>query len=512
MEKKPFSNFVWSRSDVKLYAFIFFLCVLAKGTAAFRGMSVDDYPFSFGVGNKQLELFLSQGRIFGWLVAYAVDWVGVNLNDTYFAMALFVLALQAALIVSVLRFVGYTSVIGSGVIGGLMALHPYAAEMLTFKVILPVYALALVFTIIAIELVNSRANGFYCKTLAVLTIAAALMTYQAALNYLLVVAFGSLLMSVVLNNQTAEFESSRIALRAKGWSLLLFSFLGAAIFLVVLSLIKSFGLVGNLTSRAKFIEMSQLSERFEQVVKTAYVIFLKAEPIYPLGLKIAFFILFVGSVLTIVVTLFNRGRSYFNIVFGLFLLLATPLLAIGIIIPFDDWWPVPRVLAHSALLFGVLFAAAGCAVRNSQIGLYRLLSQIFIFFGSVIVIGFVLINNQIFADQQKIAQWDRFKANRIVTRLEEMPEFDKVKRLYIDGGRWGYPINLRTLQGDMNISAFSPPWSKLPLLLESTGYKFDPPSSTEIRKGAELCASKRVWPDKESVFIDREIAVVCLER
>ncbi|MFZ3159905.1 MAG: hypothetical protein WA134_06940, partial [Rhodoferax sp.] len=69
MENKSFFNFAWSRSDAKLFAFIFFLGCFAKGAAAFRGVSVDDYPFSFGVGDKHLEIFLSQGRIFGWLVA-----------------------------------------------------------------------------------------------------------------------------------------------------------------------------------------------------------------------------------------------------------------------------------------------------------------------------------------------------------------------------------------------------------------------------------------------------------
>lgn len=509
---KSFFNFSWSRSDAKLFAFVFFLCCFAKGAAAFRGLSVDDYSFSFGVEDGQLELFLSQGRIFGWLIAYTIDSIGVNLNDTYFTMVLCVLALQSALVVSALRFVGYPSLIGAGIIGGLMALHPYAAESLTFKVILPVYAMALLFTIVAIELVNSHPKGLRVKIVAVLTIAAALMTYQAALNYLTVVAFGSLLMSTVLDIQTAGLKPDRSALRARGYSLLLYSFFGTVIFIAVLWLIKIFGVVGNLTPRASFIELSDFPKRFEDVLNGIYTIFFRSEPIFPAGLKFPFFALIAGSVIIIAATLLTRGRDHFNTAFGLFILSIVPILAIGIIIPFNDWWPVPRVLAHDALLFGVLFASAGRVVSESKVTLNQSIARLFAFVGIVILIGFVLVNNQIFADQQKIAQWDRFKANRIVARLEETPGFKKVTKLYVDGGRWGYPVHLQTLQGDMNISAFFPSWSKQPLVLETTGYSLALPSSAEIRAASEMCASRRIWPDKDSVFINGDIAVVCLER
>ncbi|MDF3842311.1 glucosyltransferase domain-containing protein [Pseudomonas citronellolis] len=509
MINKKYLYFVWSRDDMRLFALIFFFSIIAKGAAAFRGVSIDDYPFSLGVSDKQLELFLTQGRFLGWLTAYVIDAIGVNLNDTYFASALLVIALQAALVVSVMRFVGYSSLISAGIIGGLISLYPYSAELLTFKVILPIYALALVFTIIAIESAREGSKGFGVKVVAMLSIAAALMTYQASLNYLLVAAYGCLLMSVIFKRKDTESELEYHAMRSRGWWLLLFSFLGAALFLATLSLVKHLGLVGDVTARAKFIGINQLSKRVEEVSSALYIIFLKSEPIFPIGLKAVFMIITLTAILLVLANLLRGFRNYWNLVFGLFLLSLIPLLSIGIIIPFNDWWPVPRVLAHVSLLFGLLFLAAEKTISQ---GACNLIGRFFMVGGSLILLGFVFINNQVFADQQKIAQWDRFKVNRIVGRLEGMPDFKDIERLYVNGGGWGYPIGLRTLQGDMNISAFSAEWSKVPLVLESTGYNFGRPSATDIKIGTELCAERSPWPDKDSVFVRGELAVVCLER
>lgn len=500
---------MWSRNDIKLFLIITALGFIAKGAAAFRGMSVDDYPFSLGASEWSPGHFLSQGRFFGALVSYLIDAIGVNLNDTYFSMALLVIALQAALAVSVMRLLGYKSLMSGVIIGGLIALHPYNAEFLTFKHILPVYALALVFTIGAIELLQIRTRGIYANISIVTAILAALMTYQAALNYILVAAYGCLLMSFVSTSQGSQSSLDSRNLRASGWLLIFLSFLATLLFFGSLLLVKNLGLVENLTGRASLIGSSEVSVRVNQILTTLDFVFLKPEPVFPISLKLIYFSLSLVSVALIVLGILRYRRGLFTTCFGLVLLVIIPFLSLGIIIPLNEWWPVPRVIAHGSLLFGLIILVAERSVAQASFNAGKL---IFIFAGYSLILGFIFVNNQIFADQQTIAQWDRFKANRIVSQLENNPDFHNIKRLYVNGGVWGYPVTLRTLQGDMNISAFFPPWSKRPLILESSGYKFGRPSSDDIKTGVELCLDREVWPGQNSVFVHGELAIVCLDK
>lgn len=508
MEKK-IAKGMWSRDDFKIFCVISALNFIAKGAAAFRGFSIDDYSFSLGPSEWSVGHFLSQGRFFGALVSYLFDSIGVNLSDTYFTMSFFVIALQAALAVSVMRLVGYASPLIAIIAGGLIILHPYNAELLTFKHILPVYALAIVFIIIAIELMKSRSKGVYVNIFIIMPITAALMSYQTMLNYLLVAAYGCLLISSVSTTKCAQSGFDPVDSRSNGWFLILFSSISALLFLASLSAVKNFGLVENLTGRASFIGVSDISVRFEQIITTLSLIYFESEAVFPISLKVIYFSLVLGSVILILLAALRIKKGLLNVGFCFLLLGILPFMPIGIVMPLNEWWPVPRVIAHSSLLFGLIFLVAEKSATQCVLNKVRL---IFIAAGSLLLIGFVFINNQIFADQQTMAQWDRLKTNRIVSRLEEDPEFNSVKRLYVSQGKWGYPVALRKLQGDMNISAFSPEWSSRPLILESTGYNFGRPTAIDIESGNKLCADRGVWPSKDSVFIYGELAVVCLEK
>lgn len=509
MIDKKIAGGMWSRDDLKVFLVISALSFIAKGAAAFRGFSIDDYSFSLGPSEWSAGHFLGQGRFFGALVSYLFVSIGVNLSDAYFAMAFVVIALQAALAVSIMRLVGYSSPLIAIIAGGLIVLHPYNAELLTFKHILPVYALAIVFVIIAIELMKTRSKGVYVNILIITAIAAALMTYQTILNYILVAAYGCLLMSSVSTNKCAQSEFDPVYSRSNGWILILLSSFGALLFLASLSAAKKFGLVGKLSGRESFIGFSDVSGRFDQIITTLNLMFLKSEPVFPISLKVIYFSLVLGSAVLILLAIFRIKKGLLNFGLCLFLLGILPFLSIGIVMPLNEWWPVPRIIAHSSLLFGLIFLIAERSATQYVVNNFK---SIFIIAGSLLLIGFVFINNQIFADQQTMVQWDRFKANRIVSRLEENPEFNSAKRLYVSEGKWGYPVALRTLQGDMNLSAFFPAWSRRPLILESTGYNLGRPSDVDIETGKRLCSDRGVWPSKDSVFIHGELAVVCLEK
>jgi hypothetical protein len=106
--------------------------------------------------------------------------------------------------------------------------------------------------------------------------------------------------------------------------------------------------------------------------------------------------------------------------------------------------------------------------------------------------------------------WDAMKANRIVTRLEQNPAFQQVQTIFISGGKWAYPAHLRTIQGDLNISAFYPGYTKLPLLIEASGYNFKPATKEQKVQGEQVCKQVAPWPSPESVSILGNLAVICL--
>lgn len=102
-------------------------------------------------------------------------------------------------------------------------------------------------------------------------------------------------------------------------------------------------------------------------------------------------------------------------------------------------------------------------------------------------------------------------ANRIISRLEMRPNFDDVQFIYISGGIWNYPAQLRTPQGDVNVSAFYAK-SKVALLSEVSGYKFKKAEDSYLGVGEAYCSSKQPWPHEESITINGQVAIICLKK
>ncbi|MNL05209.1 hypothetical protein D3C87_1257930 [compost metagenome] len=191
-------------------------------------------------------------------------------------------------------------------------------------------------------------------------------------------------------------------------------------------------------------------------------------------------------------------------------LLAVPLLAlttVGVILPFKDWWPVPRVLSQTSLIIGLILLLAYPILRRS---LVKLPAAAFMLLPVFLIVSFVLKSNQVFADQQRLNSWDRMKVNRIVARLEKNVDFQKIEYVFFGGGGFGYPAGLNTVQGDMNVSALYPTYSKMPLLLETSGYRFKPAVGEQAIRGEDFCKTAAAWPSERSVSVIGNLAVICL--
>jgi hypothetical protein len=91
-------------------------------------------------------------------------------------------------------------------------------------------------------------------------------------------------------------------------------------------------------------------------------------------------------------------------------------------------------------------------------------------------------------------------------------DFGNVKFVYISQSSWGFPAKFRTAQGDMNISAFYPGYSRVPLLSEVSGYRLVGAVGSKAALGEEYCKAKQPWPHAESITVDDDVAIVCLKK
>jgi len=496
---------------IRLLIIIFIAAVLAKGPVLFRGSAIDDYLFMSGISSGDLWFTFSQGRYIMAATFWLVDSIGANINDMYFSLGIVTLFLQAAFVVSILRFVGMEDSPAAGLVGAIMIAHPYLTEILTFRMALPGYCVALIFSIIGLEMVTKSPATWRTRAFSLLATFAMLLTYQSFLNYFAVAIIFAFIYGQVLHNKNGQSLATNNVYRERAITLTLISAISAIAFLITIWLTKVLGLTA-LTEKANILAFDKIPERIAQISSSLVSIYWSAEPVFSGWLKTLVALMLVISVVIIFRHLLTDKRKENFISNVLFTFLAFLLLipvSLGVIVPFGNWSPVPRVIAHVAIIIGLIFLVADACMQDS--GSRFLKSTIFLS-RIIVLVGFVFLSNQILADQQRINQWDKMMANRIISRLEMHPNFSNVKYVHINGGSWDFPAKLRTIQGDMNISAFFPAWSKVPLLSEVSGYRFEKATGSKATVGETYCKGRQPWPHAESITVDNDLAIICLKK
>ena len=500
-----------SGTYVRLFAIIFAADLIAKAGVLAGGFAVDDYGFSLGFFPEYIKLFISQGRFLAAGINYAADSLGVNMTDIYVVFGLLAIVLHSAFVLSILRFVGADRVPGAGLIGALIAVHPYGAEIFTFKVALPYYCVALLFSILALELIKADPTRLRNRLYAIACAIGVLFTYQVFLNYLAVVMVFTWLFGELVGIKREGDRGATLSHTDRVKALVMVTLSAVAVFMSAMLALKRFEVVA-VDGRSQLIPLRDYAQRADQVVSQLRTVFFESEPIMPEWLKVvALLMLFLSLSVLVKFYLFDKKDSPLRsnpLIFVVALLLLIPL-SIGIILPFKDWWPVPRVLSHVSLIIGLMFILSDICLGGN---LKNHLQWVNYASRSLLIFGFVLISNQIFADQLRINEWDRAMAIRLISRLEMDNNFNEAKYLHVSGGWWGYPAGLKTVQGDMNTSAFNAP-VKTELLIQSTGYNFLPATKGEkAARGEAYCSSAPVWPAAESTKVDGDLAIVCLKR
>lgn len=504
----PGSRFDIGQPYMRVLLILFAVGMLAKGAVIFRGFSIDDYSFMSGASTGGLLFFLSQGRYIMAATVWFIDSLGANINDLYFLFGIAAIFLQAALVVSILRFVDMDKSPSAVLVGALMIAHPYLAETLTYRVVLPGYCVAVVFSIMALEMASRSPATWGSRALSLLATLAMLLTYQVFLNYFVVAIIFSFLNGYVLHRNDSQ---PMVCQRQRALTL---SIASAIATLAFLALDRATAALGpfKMTPRASLITHDMLPGRMGEIQSSLLKIYWSAEPIYPGWLKALVALMLLASVAIIFRRLLadkskdNRLGNVFSAFFVFMLLIPVSL---GVIVALKDWWPVPRVIAHVAIIVGLIFLVADSCLQD--LGNRFVKSAIFVS-RIVTLVGFLILSNQILADQQGVNQWDRMMANRIIARLELLPNFRDVRFVHIEGGSWDYPAKLRTVEGDMNVSAFYPDYSKAPLLSAVSGYRFETATGSKAAAGKAFCGTRQPWPSAGSIAIDADLAIICLKK
>ena len=186
---------------------------------------------------------------------------------------------------------------------------------------------------------------------------------------------------------------------------------------------------------------------------------------------------------------------------GMFLLLP------GLISVLENWWPVPRVLSHVGLFASLLIFASVSYTKNKKWG-----GNFQVVAGALVLLttaSSILSSNQIFSDQATVNRLDRNLAERIVIRLENTTSYEDSMSLAIVGRFYSYPVGVRTMQGDLNISAF---WTTPYKLIEYvSGKPVVPAVGLSLEDAISECKNMDIFPAPSSVFIKNDVAVVCLK-
>jgi hypothetical protein len=491
----PPSATLWSLNYVELRVGIsaLVLCLVARWQALLPGYSIDDYKL-IADDREQAYMGIAHGRAFGYAVRRALDAIGVATPD---ASALCAIVLMIALVlagIAACRLWGIRDRYAECAIAVFfMVLHPYQTELFTFKSATLFLALPLILSFGA--LLACPLSRWHWL-LSLVAVVCALDTYQIVLNYMAM----ALLFSVVFHlAQTAERSSRFWQTTRSRLTLIVF---GVAIHEVWgLAVRRVTGI--PLASQGKLIAFPEIYFRIGLILARWKAMFFSAEPVLPLATKILMVVLLVALAAYALGSESKKAASRM-LALGLAVAGGVPL-CIGLVMALETMWPVPRVLSQTGMFWGGMFALV---CQFSRPAGRRVL---FVGLG-IVMFSFIGIDNVILSDQLRTNMRDIEMANRIVARIESLPDFDKIEGALISGGRWAYPSPIHTVQGDMNMSALPVPWAKVPLLNEATGYRFlDAPADIAERANA-YCQGSPKWPAPQSVVKMESVAVVCLAK
>jgi hypothetical protein len=385
----------------------------------------------------------------------------------------------------------------------IIAAHPYTSEILTFRNIAIYHLLA--FALAGAAILISRLN-FFGIIFSSLIFSSALTFYQVPINYISIFICFDVSLRVVRHFLHGDDVPFAYSLQDHSFRARLLTFvIGFTLYWICLK-VSTYGLPPHPFS--VMIELNQIPDRLQTYgLKLLYGHFVTGtayeNPLVPRAILLIPLLLVAASVLELAV----RPKDRLGSVLAAVVVLATPLIAgfamLGIPLLFTVLWLPPRVLADIGLVW------AGVAVI--AISVRSIIPQrIFALVLGLAVFAFIVQDNQIFIDQARVATRDHNLALRLISRLEEQPNFSAMKAIATVGKRLDTGAPIPTAMHGFNDSNFEYQWGIAPMLAELSGIPIRPAYQPEITDAQAYCKGRAPWPTWDSVVIRGELAIVCL--
>lgn len=385
----------------------------------------------------------------------------------------------------------------------IIAAHPYTTEILGFRNIAIYHLLAFALAVAAI--VISRLN-FWGLLVSSVMFAMSLTMYQVPLSYVSIVICFDVALRAIRHFTQGEAVPTAYSLRDRSfYARMVTVAVGFSLYFVGLK-ITTHGVPPHPFSVP--ISLSQVPERLRTygldllyghfVSGTAYARPLVTRPILFIPL-----LLVATAVIELVVCARDRSQSLLAAAVALVAPVLAGFAMLGIPLFFTVLWLPPRVLATIGLVW------AGVAII--AISVRRLIpQQVFVVLLGLVTFSFIAQNNQIFIDQARVATRDHNLAIRVLSKLEEQPNFSDMKAIASVGRRLDTGAPMPTATHGFNDSNWEYQWVIAPMLTELSGYPMRPAYQPEIDEAEAYCKEHGHWPAAESVVIRGELAIICL--
>jgi hypothetical protein len=506
------------RSEIQLFVIGLAISLVAKGVALFPfSRSVDSYPKLVAMSNNVSEAggafheFIAQGRLGQLALIKALSYLGIvgpGGNTLYVFLAL---CCYVATGILLCRFWHIESRVLQICVVGIFAIHPYHAEIFTFREATLCAGLAVLLGIVGL-LVAGRGLFHWTPGWAMMMISMSL--YQIAFNYIVI----ALIVFWIL--ELSRSGESRMPMRFPSCfrnhipqdvmpraSAIVAALVGYFSVYKLSFLVDAQASSNNEAPRGAMLSLSHFHDRVYDVKHTLLHMFAVPEPLMP---KVTKLLIALIAMLAIGVLACKSLRKagfggYIELAVICALLSAALLSIMGVLIPLAVWFVPDRTLSGVSVLVAGLFAIV---FMNGGIWTRRFAVAI----ATVLLFSFAGVNNVVLSEQLRVNSRDVETAVRMITRLESNPTFSTANKLAVIGNKHQYPLRFLTARrgSDVSASAFSQPWSKANLLREVSGYDFVVPSRQDLARAEDYCRDSRPWPDPTSVTVLDDIAVICI--
>ena len=340
-----------TRPEGLTFFFLVVTMVVARGPALTSlGYSIDDYRHAINPVRYDTVL-VANGRFVQAVVLEALYRLGASgpAAAAVFGYAL-VLAMAYAAIITLRLWRLDDKPTVCCLVGAFFCLHPYHAELVTFKAVLPLTAGSISLAFLGLHVCWKRAARIIP---AACVIAIAIGMYQIVLTWIVAVLVMGALISLVrfgANDSLTQFRVLKTDLGAP----LAATVLGTGFYVVSLPIIWRLTGVAPL-GRGMLLALDEgVIERLRSVGGLYRRLFMESEQILPMTTNVLIAALLGGAIVVIMLS-GRQGRSwrqawgYYAVASAL--IVAGALSIVGLAAPLQVWWPVPRVLTAISLVW-----------------------------------------------------------------------------------------------------------------------------------------------------------------